>query len=75
MNFYCSGVGTGTEKEKTGMEIVIKVDGTDTERKIVGLILENWGITQEQIAKSMGMSKNGIRYAMGKFKRKGCAVQ
>jgi len=47
----------------------------DTERKIVGFILENPGITQEQIAENMGMSKNGIRYAMGRLKEKGILMR
>ena len=51
-------VETGTEKEK----IIVLSALPDTERKIVGFILENPGITQEQIAENMGMSKNGIRY-------------
>ena len=58
---------TRTEKER----IIVLSALPDTERKIVGFILENPGITQEQIAENMGMSKNGIRYAMGKLKDKG----
>lgn len=40
-------------------------------QKEAGFILENQEITQEQNAENMGMSKNGIRYAMGKLKEKG----
>ncbi|MBD5459337.1 MAG: winged helix-turn-helix domain-containing protein [Lachnospiraceae bacterium] len=46
-----------------------------TERKIVEFILDNPGITQEQIAENMGMSKNGIRYTMGKLKDKGILMR
>lgn len=62
---------TGTEKEK----IIVLSALPDTERKIVGFILENPGITQEQIAENMGMSKNGIRYAMGRLKEKGILMR
>lgn len=95
VNFYRSGVETGTEKVENSTEIAIKVDDTDTEkietstqtkiivlsvlpdteRKIVGFILENPGITQEQIAENMRMSKNGIRYAMGRLKDKGILMR
>ena len=34
-------------------------------------IVEDSGITQKEIAQKMGMSKNGIRYAMDKLKDRG----
>ncbi len=59
--------GTGIEKTKAGISMVL----SDTEKKVVGLILLDSEITQEQIAKKMKMSKNGIRYIMDKLKAKG----
>ena len=92
VNFYRSGMETGTEKLKTGTEkletgiqtketgiekeeIIVLSALPDTERKIVGFILENPGITQKQIAENMGMSKNGIRYVMGRLKEKGILMR
>ena len=92
VNFYRSGMETGTEKLKpatekletgiqtkeTGIEkeeIIVLSALPDTERKIVGFILENPGITQKQIAENMGMSKNGIRYVMGRLKEKGILMR
>ena len=33
--------------------------------------MEDFGITQKEIAQKIGMSKNGIRYAMDKLKKRG----
>ncbi len=72
---------TGTENTNTGIQI--KETGTEinqmnflntlseTERKILEFIMEDPGITQKEIAKKIGMSKNGIRYAMDKLKERG----
>ena len=72
---------TGTENKKTGIQT--QETGTEinqmrflntlseTERKIVELIMEDPDITQKEIAQKMEMSKNGIRYAMDKLKNKG----
>lgn len=81
VNFYRSGTETGIENGKTGIQT--QETGTEinqmrflntlseTERKIVELIMEDPGITQKEIAQKMEMSKNGIRYAMDKLKNKG----
>ena len=69
---------TGIQTKETGTEnenVIVLSDLPDTERKIVGFILGNPGITQEQIAENMGMSKNGIRYAMGRLKDKGILMR
>lgn len=71
-------IETGTQTKETSIEkeeIIVLSVLPDTERKIVGFILENPGITQEQIAENMGMSKNGIRYAMGRLKDKGILMR
>lgn len=75
------GEKTGIESEKTGIENTEtgteeSIAGTltvlsDTEKRVVELILANSEITQEQIAKKMKMSKNGIRYIMDKLRAKG----
>ena len=44
---------------------------SETERKILEFIMEDSGITQKELAQKMGMSKNGIRYAMDKLKDRG----
>ncbi len=72
---------TGTESMETSIQNVANVlqnnkieDITvlsETERKVVGLILKNPGITQEKMAENMGMSKNGIRYVMDRLKERG----
>lgn len=65
---------TGTEKIKTGIEITedkLLSALSGTEKKVVQLILKNPEITQDNMAEIMGMSKNGIRYVMGKLKAKG----
>lgn len=72
---------TGTENTNTGIQT--KETGTEknqmsflntlseTERKILEFIMEDSSITQKEIAQKMGMSKNGIRYAMDKLKDRG----
>lgn len=72
---------TGTENTNTGIQT--KETGTEikemsflntlfeTERKILEFIMEDPGTTQKEIAQKMGMSKNGIRYAMDKLKDRG----
>lgn len=65
---------TGTENGETGIEkseAEILVGLSDTEKKVVELILADSKITQERIADNMKMSKNGIRYVMGKLREKG----
>lgn len=65
---------TGTENGETGIEkseAEILVGLSDTEKKVVELILADSKITQERTADNMKMSKNGIRYVMGKLREKG----
>lgn len=65
----------GTE---TGIEMVenqLSFSLSDTEKKIVSLILKNPEITQDKLAEIIGMSKNGIRYAMNKLKNRGVVVR
>ncbi len=73
---------TGTESRNTGTETGIEMiedellsDLSDTEKKVVKLILKNPEITQDKMAELMGMSKNGIRYVMNKLKNKGILVR
>ena len=70
VNFYRSGTETGIENGKTGTEInqmSFLNTLSETERKILEFIMDAPGITQKEIAQKMGMSKNGIRYAMDKL--------
>ena len=70
VNFYRSGTETGIENSKTGTEInqmSFLNTLSETERKILEFIMDAPGITQKEIAQKMGMSKNGIRYAMDKL--------
>ena len=70
VNFYRSGTETGIQTKETGAEInqmSFLNTLSETERKIVEFIMEDPGITQKEIAQKMGMSKNGIRYAMDKL--------
>ena len=70
VNFYRSGTETGIENGKTGTEInqmSFLNTLSETERTILEFIMEDFGITQKEIAQKMGMSKNGIRYAMDKL--------
>lgn len=65
---------TGIQNTETGIEInqmsfLYTLSGT--ERKILEFIMEDPGITQKEIAQKIGMSKNGIRYAMDKLKERG----
>lgn len=73
---------TGTESGLTGIETdteMVKEELlsalTDTEKKVVRLILKNPEITQDKMAEIMGMSKNGIRYVMDKLKNRGILVR
>ncbi len=69
---------TGTETENIGTEIVeeeILPILSDTEKKVVSLILMNPEITQNKMAEIMGMSKNGIRYVMNKLKNRGILMR
>lgn len=77
-------MGTGAESKMTGIENI--ETGTEmieellsvlsgTEKKVVSLILKNPEITQDKMAEMIGMSKNGIRYAMNKLKNKGILVR
>jgi len=62
---------TGIQIKETDTEISpVKFLNTlsDTERRIVEFIKEDPGITQNQIARKMEMSKSGIRYAMDRLK-------
>ena len=70
VNFYRSGTETGIENSKTGTEInqmSFLNTLSETERKIVEFIMED----PKEIAQKIGMSKNGIRYAMDKLKERG----
>lgn len=72
---------TGIESAGTGIQNAVNALQNDkakeisvlseTEKKVVGLIFENPDITQERMAENIGMSKNGIRYAMDRLKEKG----
>ena len=69
---------TGTENIETGIEMIEDEslsDLSDTEKKVVKLILKNPEMTQDKMAEIMGMSKNGIRYVMNKLKNKGILVR
>lgn len=69
---------TGTENIETGIEMIEDEslsDLSDTEKKVVKIILKNPEITQDKMAELMGMSKNGIRYVMNKLKNKGILVR
>ena len=69
---------TSTEDIETGIEMIedeLLSDLSDTEKKAVRLILKNPEITQDKMAEIMGMSKNGIRYAMNKLKNRGILVR
>ena len=74
VNFYRSGTETGIETKYTGTEknqMSFLNTLSKTERKILEFIMEDSSITQKEIAQKMGMSKNGIRYAMDKLKDRG----
>ena len=69
---------TGTEIGLTGTEMVkeeLLSVLSDTEKKVVRLILKKPEITQDRMAEIMGMSKNGIRYVMDKLKNRGILVR
>ena len=66
-----SGIETDTEMVKEELLSVL----SDTEKKVVCLILKNPEITQDKMAEIMGMSKNGIRYVMDKLKNRGILVR
>ena len=66
VNFYRSGTETGIQTKETGAEInqmSFLNTLSETERKIVEFIMED----PKEIAQKIGMSKNGIRYAMDKL--------
>ena len=70
VNFYRSGTETGIQTKETGAEInqmSFLNTLSETERKIVEFIMED----PKEIAQKIGMSKNGIRYAMDKLKDRG----
>lgn len=62
-----TGIETGTEMIEDELLSVL----SDTEKKVVELILKNPEITQDKMAEIVGMSKNGIRYVMNKLKKRG----
>lgn len=69
---------TGIENIETGIEMIEDESLSylsDTEKKVVKIILKNPEITQDKMAELMGMSKNGIRYVMNKLKNKGILVR
>ncbi len=69
---------TDIENIETGIEVVedkLVSVLSDTEKKVVGLILKNPEITQDKMAEIMGMSKSGIRYIMNKLKKRGILVR
>lgn len=76
---------TGIENKMTGIENIetdkeISKDElfsvlSDTEKKVVEVLLKNPEITQDEMAENMGMSKSGIRYAMNKLKNRGILVR
>lgn len=65
----------GTETGIEMMENQLPFSLSDTEKKVVSLILKNPEITQDKMAEIIGMSKNGIRYAMNKLKNRGVLVR
>ena len=64
-------IETGTEITQSELFSTL----SDTEKKVMGLILKNPNITQDKIAEILGMSKNGIRYVMNKLKSRGILVR
>lgn len=64
-------IETGIEKVEDDLFSVL----SDTEKKVVRLILKNPEITQDKMAEVIGMSKNGIRYVMNKLKNRGILVR
>lgn len=64
-------IETGIEKIEDDLFYAL----SDTEKKVVRLILKNPEITQDKMAEIIGMSKNGIRYAMNKLKNRGILVR
>jgi len=73
---------TGIESVKTSIETGIEMEEdellsalSDTEKRVVRLILKNPEITQDKMAEIMGMSKNGIRYVMNNLKNREILVQ
>lgn len=66
-----TGIETGTEIIEDKLFSVL----SNTEKKVVRLILKNPEITQDKMAEIMGISKNGIRYVMNKLKSRGILVR
>lgn len=66
---------TGTETGTEMIEDELFFTLSDTEKKVVKLILKNPEITQDKMAEIMGMSKSGIRYVMNKLKNRGILVR
>lgn len=69
---------TNIESIETGIENIeddLFSTLSDTEKKVVRLILKNPEITQDKMAEMIGMSKNGIRYVMKKLKKRGILVR
>lgn len=69
---------TNIESIETGIENIeddLFSTLSDTEKKVVRLILKNPEITQDKMAEIMGMSKNGIRYVMKKLKKREILVR
>ena len=48
---------------------------TNTENKLIALIRENPSITLVQMAAETGLSKDGVRYALGKLRSKGIVTR
>ena len=48
---------------------------TNTEKSILKVIRKNASATQDEIAKKVGLSNSGVRYAMRKLKEKGILVR
>lgn len=69
---------TGIENIETDTEMIedeLFFALSDSEKKVVRLILKDSEITQDKIADIVGMSKSGIRYVMNKLKNKGILVR
>ena len=62
-----AGTGTNTNT-KTSMKTGTK---TNTSERILALIQETPAITQDQLAQKIGLSKNGVRYALNKLREAG----
>lgn len=71
VNFY----RTSTKCNETNQENGTLNALSEVEKKVVELIIENQGITQDKIAEIAKVSKSRIRYAMKSLKERGILVR